>query len=93
MTERSVHVVITGGVQGVGYRAWTQRRARELDLSGWVRNRSTGEVEAVFSGAAANVEAMLLACREGPHGARVRDVSIAGEAAPLAGPFEIADTV
>lgn len=73
---RAVRVQISGRVQGVGYRDWTQRKARKLDLSGWVRNLPSGEVEAVFSGPAAQVEAMLAACRRGPQFARVDDVRI-----------------
>jgi acylphosphatase len=47
---RAAHVRIVGRVQGVGYRAWTVDEARRRGLSGWVRNRSDGDVEAVFSG-------------------------------------------
>ena len=49
---RTVRVRIAGRVQGVGYRYWTERVAGELGLTGWVRNRRDGTVEAVFSGAA-----------------------------------------
>lgn len=90
---RSVHVLISGFVQGVGYRAWTVRRASELGLSGWVRNRRSGEVEAVFSGRADAVEAMLAACRRGPSGSVVRDVAVLGEVEPMTGPFEQWGTV
>lgn len=90
MTEiRAVHVLISGLVQGVAFRAWTERRANALGLSGWVRNVPTGEVEAVFSGPAERVEAMLAAAREGPHGASVEKVEVLGEAAPVSGPFTI----
>lgn len=92
MAERSVHVWITGGVQGVGYRAWCQRRAMELGLSGWVRNRATGEVEAVFSGPPAQVDTMIHDCHDGPRGARVADVTVQENAGPVAGPFEVLDT-
>ncbi|MCC2110797.1 MAG: acylphosphatase [Hyphomicrobiales bacterium] len=68
---KSVHVVIRGRVQGVAYRAWTRRNAAALELSGWVRNRADGTVEAVFSGPEATVEEMIAACRRGPMGARV----------------------
>ena len=52
-----------GGVQGVGYRYWTERVAGELNLSGWVRNRRDGSVEALFSGPADDVAQMLSAAR------------------------------
>src|SRR4051794_23846254 len=64
-------VVIHGRVQGVGYRMWTEDTARERGISGWVRNRRDGTVEAVFAGPAETVEAMLEACRRGPPGTRV----------------------
>lgn len=65
------HVIIRGRVQGVGYRAWTEHTALARGLSGWVRNRRDGAVEAVISGPAEAVAAMLDACRCGPYGARV----------------------
>lgn len=69
-----LHVLIRGRVQGVGYRAWIERVARERGLRGWVRNRRDGSVEAVFAGATATVEAMLAACRHGPPAAQVDDL-------------------
>jgi acylphosphatase len=76
---RSVHVRISGDVQGVGFRDWTERRATALGLDGWVRNLAEGDVEAVFSGPPDVVEAMLAACREGPRLARVSRVEVLGE--------------
>lgn len=86
---QSVHVQISGQVQGVGFRAWTVRQARELGLSGWVRNEPGGDVEAVFRGPAAKVEAMLAACREGPKHAVVQRVDVRGVADEPRGPFGI----
>jgi len=86
---RAVHVLISGLVQGVAYRAWMERRANALGLSGWVRNLWDGDVEAVFCGPADAVEAMLAACREGPRGAMVERVEVVGRAEPLSGPFTI----
>jgi acylphosphatase len=65
------HVTITGRVQGVGYRAWVEHRARAHDLEGWVRNRRDGSVEALFAGPAAVVADMVAVCRRGPSSARV----------------------
>ncbi len=62
---------IAGVVQGVGYRAWMARRAAELGVSGWVRNRGDGSVEAMVYGDTASVEELLRACRMGPPGASV----------------------
>lgn len=86
---RTVHVLISGLVQGVAYRAWTERRANALGLSGWVRNLPRGDVEAVFSGDSDAVEVMLAACRDGPRAAQVEKVEIAPRVEPLAGPFTI----
>jgi len=65
------HVVITGRVQGVGYRAWTEYTALDHGLDGWVRNRRDGTVEALFSGPSHAVADMIEACRRGPPSARV----------------------
>lgn len=86
---RSVHVIICGRVQGVGYRAWCRREAKSLGLSGWVRNCATGEVEAVFCGPPDRVDLMLDACRRGPDWARVDEVRIVSQAAPVSGLFEV----
>jgi acylphosphatase len=86
---RSVRVRISGHVQGVNFRAWTERQARSLGLSGWVRNRANGDVEAVFCGPAATVQSMLEACRRGPRLAEVKDVEIVGDAEPIGGAFTI----
>lgn len=86
---RSILVHISGRVQGVGFRDWTQREANRLGLSGWVRNLANGNVEAVFSGPAEAVERMLAAARTGPRAAVVSDVKVAGEAAPAGGPFSV----
>jgi acylphosphatase len=69
------HVTITGRVQGVGYRAWVEHRARVHDLEGWVRNRRDGSVEALFAGPADAVADMVAVCRRGPSSARVDAVS------------------
>ena len=69
------HVIIRGRVQGVGYRAFTEITALECGIEGWVRNRHDGSVEALFSGAEAEVAAMIAACRRGPPGARVETIN------------------
>jgi acylphosphatase len=71
MSDAIRHVTIRGRVQGVGYRYFVEHEARSRDLEGWVRNRRDGSVEAVFSGSADAVTAMIAVCRRGPSSARV----------------------
>jgi acylphosphatase len=66
-----VRLRITGRVQGVGYRFWLNREARRHGLTGWVRNRSDGSVEALLKGEDAAVEAAIAACSRGPRMAAV----------------------
>ncbi len=95
--QKIVRVVIKGRVQGVGYRAWTQMEAFRLEISGWVRNRRNGDVEAVFAGTPDAVAALCAACWRGPSQSRVTDVQVAdaGEvelaiSGPAPGFFQIA---
>ena len=67
-------VTVTGRVQGVGYRAWVEHRARAHALEGWVRNRRDGSVEALLAGPAEAVADVIARCRRGPSTARVDDV-------------------
>ena len=62
---------IHGRVQGVGYRHWMVSTATRLGVTGWVRNRGDGTVEAQVEGDTAAVEELLRACRRGPVGAAV----------------------
>ncbi|MEA2777089.1 MAG: acylphosphatase [Acetobacteraceae bacterium] len=63
-------------MQGVGYRAWMAHKATELGISGWVRNRPDGSVEALIAGDVASVEELSRLCRKGP---RLAEVSSIGE--------------
>jgi acylphosphatase len=85
----AVHVIITGRVQGVGYRAWTEHEAQRLGLSGWVRNRRDGSVEAVFAGEDGDVTGMLAALWSGPRGSRVEDVSLEDFAGETPSGFQV----
>ena len=73
--EKTVRLRITGNVQGVGYRIWATRTASGLGLRGWVRNRSDGSVEALATGAPEQIAVLIEACRRGPFGARVAEVT------------------
>ena len=85
------HLAISGRVQGVGYRFYMQRKARELGLTGWVRNRHDGSVEAMIQGSPEGVEAMTAWARCGPPSAAVTDVRIADGSGDYAG-FEARPT-
>jgi acylphosphatase len=89
----TVRVRISGRVQGVWYRGWTVDQARRLGLSGWVRNRRDGSVEAVFSGPEQAVRAAIELCRQGPPAARVREVTEQIETGPVEPGFRQAPTV
>lgn len=72
-------LIISGRVQGVFYRAFTEDVARSLGLSGWVRNLPDGKVEAVFEGNRASIQKAVTACHEGPPAARVDDIDLRWE--------------
>jgi acylphosphatase len=69
-------VLVDGHVQGVGYREFTRRAALSLGVSGWVRNRYGGAVEALIHGPPAAVEALVAEMRQGPRFADVNSVSV-----------------
>ncbi|MBT7512062.1 MAG: acylphosphatase [Rhodospirillaceae bacterium] len=73
---KSVHVIISGRVQGVWFRGWTKKQAHSLNIRGWVRNRRDGTVEAVFAGVPDDVDAMLAKCWKGPPVASVKAVRV-----------------
>ncbi len=70
------HVIISGKVQGVWFRANTKQKAEQLGINGWVRNTSDGKVEAIFEGKKENVSEMIDWCKQGPPLAKVEDVTI-----------------
>ena len=70
------HLLVTGRVQGVGFRFYMERKARDLGVTGWVRNRRDGALEAVVQGSSGAVEAMIAWARRGPPSAIVADVRV-----------------
>ena len=76
---KRVRVTVSGRVQGVFFRAETQREATNLNLTGWVRNKADGRVEALLEGEDKNVDKMLEWCRKGPPAARVENVIVTEE--------------
>lgn len=73
---KRVRVIISGRVQGVGFRYFTQREGERLGLVGWVKNLSNGDVEAEAEGNEAQVDAFVKAIRRGPLGSRVLSFQI-----------------
>jgi len=80
-----VHLIVSGRVQGVSFRAYTIRTARAMGLAGWVRNLPSGEVEIVAEGAAETLDRLVQWARTGPSLARVDDLSVEHE--PPTGEF------
>jgi acylphosphatase len=74
MEKARARVIVEGTVQGVFFRSHTQDMAYTLGLTGWVKNRRDGSVEAVFEGEKKKVEQMIQWCHRGPAEARVREV-------------------
>jgi len=76
MERSDVHLVVVGRVQGVAFRARAVGEANRLGLSGWVRNRMDGTVEARAEGTPTAVKAFVAWCHEGPPAARVDEVRV-----------------
>ena len=87
LVGRMVRVI--GSVQGVFYRAWAQGEARELGISGWIRNCPDGSVEAHLAGEEGDVDRMIERMRRGPSNARVQDVTVEEADPENAGRFEL----
>lgn len=92
MSAAGKHLRITGRVQGVSYRAWFERQARLHGLTGWVRNRADGSVEAVIHGTPALLERMIGEAWQGPARAAVSGIDIADTAYGGPEQFEIRPT-
>lgn len=69
--EFQLHAIISGRVQGVGFRYYVLEKAQNLGLAGWVRNLWDGQVEVTAEGAKADLDVFLSALRRGPSSARV----------------------
>ena len=76
MKKIRAHVVVTGRVQGVFFRMETKRAAERTGVSGWVKNKNDGTVEAAFEGDEDRVNSVVEWCREGPPYARVIKVDV-----------------
>ena len=78
MTAR---IYISGFIQGVGYRQFVKKIARQIGLNGWVRNLSDGRVESLFSGSREKIEKAIEECWKGPFLSEVESVNVQWEKA------------
>ncbi len=87
----AVRIVVSGIVQGVGYRYWTKATAEQLGLVGWVRNLDDGRVQIHAEGT--GTDALVERCYEGPRYAEVTGVSVSGATVIGATAFDVRPTV
>lgn len=69
-------MIITGDVQGIGFRYFIKEKARMLEVNGWVRNLADGKVEGVFEGLEDKVKELIEWCKKGPFLAKVNHVKV-----------------
>jgi len=74
MNDQAIHAWVSGKVQGVYYRASTAKKAKALDLTGWVKNLEDGRVELFAQGPECQVEKLLSWCEQGPILAKVANI-------------------
>lgn len=86
---KRAHLFISGQVQGVFFRAYTQAKAQKLGLAGWVRNTSDDQVEAVFEGPEERLKEMIAWCHQGSPASQVEKAEISWEEAENLQGFEI----
>ena len=70
------HIIIWGKVQGVGFRYWLYKAAMQRNIEGWVRNKISGEVEALLIGNDKEVNSLMKLCRKGPPSSEVTKVKV-----------------
>ena len=87
--ETALSLRVTGRVQDVSFRAWTQAEALRRGLDGWVMNESDGSVSGVIAGPEAEIAAMVRALHDGPPAARVARVQTRPHDGEVAGGFVI----
>ena len=73
---KKVHIIISGKVQGVGFRYWLYQKSNERNVYGWVKNKINGDVEAVLIGNYKNVDEILELCKKGPLSSKVTYIKI-----------------
>lgn len=73
---KRVHLIISGDVQGVGFRSWALREAKYLGLTGWAKNREDNAVEIVAEGEKGKLDELVALCHKGPEVAWVEHVDV-----------------
>ena len=70
------HIVITGKVQGVGFRYWLYQAAKQRNIDGWVKNKISGEVEALLIGDDVEIHNLIRLCEKGPPSSKVTKIKV-----------------
>ena len=70
------HIVITGKVQGVGFRHWLYKAAVQKKINGWVKNNISGEVEALLIGNEMEIDNLIKLCKKGPPSSEVTEIEV-----------------
>lgn len=78
---KQAHIIVTGFVQGVGYRKFVRHESRKMGLTGWVRNLTDGTVEALVVGEENEIEKLIELCKKGPFLSQVDNVHVEWEEA------------
>ena len=73
---KSIHIIVTGTVTGVGFRWWLKMEAEKRNIHGFVKNRTEDEVEALLLGHEKDVEDVVRLCRKGPSSSKVENIKI-----------------
>ena len=70
------HIIISGKVQGVGFRYWLRKKANQKNIYGWVKNKVSGEVEALFIGDETKINDLIELCKKGPSSSKVTKIIV-----------------
>ena len=70
------HIVISGKVQGVGFRNWLHQVAMQKNINGWVKNKISGEVEALLIGNDLKIDYLIKSCEKGPPSSKVAKIEV-----------------
>ena len=70
------HITIAGKVQGVGFRYWLYKAAVQKNINGWVRNKISGEVEALLIGNDVEIDNLINLCKKGPSSSKVTNIEV-----------------